>query len=884
MTDRANVNGQWRERLSLRIVECLAEGAKPIDAIRRVLDVIVEHTAFDVAAIRVQQGEDYPFLAACGLAQEFISSENSLLRRSPDGMLLTEADGRPSLACLCGHVIRGPTESTRCCFTDTGSFVTGSLQEFAASADSSQVGPLRKSCLLAGFRSHVLVPIKYVDEIVGSLHLSGTQPSVFCPEDVQYFECLVAALGGVLAKERARPALRRPGDLRPFARTTSTTRPDDRAVLSDAATGGSANTDQEQHEANIAYSLSLLKATIESSADGLLVVNPHGQVTLFNQRFVELWNIPADLIANRDDDQLQQSILVQLSEPQAFIDKVRGLYLQPEMESFDRLHFRDGRIFERYSRPQLLQGEVIGRVWSFRDVTERARSEEALRESEARFHELADLLPQTVFEADATGKFTYVNKTGLDSFGYSAEELSAGLNLADMIALEDRARALQAFRAVLTNSRPSRGNEYSGIRKDGTTIPILIHSNPQLHDNQVCGIRGILVDMTDAKQAEQERQKLQAQLLQAQKMESIGTLAGGIAHDFNNLLGGILGGLSLMELDLSDGSMAEQEVQEMKELVNRGAELTKQLLGFARRGKYDARALDANQAVARNAKMFGRTRKDIAIRLELTHGVLPVLADDAQLDQVLLNLLLNAGQAMLDGGELILCTQWVQLSAAEAALHGTEPGQYVQIMVKDLGVGMSADTLKRVFEPFFTTKEKGRGTGLGLASVYGIVKNHGGFTTVESELGTGTTFCVHLPAVDEIVEQRRSQPSLLKSGSETLLLVDDEEQILRTTGKLLEAMGYDLLIAKSGQEAVETFRLNRSLISLVILDMVMPGMSGLQTFAALRELSTSIKVLLCSGYSAEGQAVEILQRGCNGFIQKPYDATVLSAKLRELLR
>ena len=759
MTDRANVNGQWRERLSLRIAECLAEGAKPIDTIRHVLDVIVEQAEVDVAAIRLQQGDR---------------------------------------------------------------------------------------------------------------------------DDVQCFERLAAALGRILAQETGRPTLLKAGDMRPFARAKSTTRPDDRVALEDAPTGGYASTDDEQHQANIAYSMSLLKATIESVADGLLVVNPQGQVTLFNQRFLELWKIPADLIADRDDERLLNFILDQLSDPQAFIDKVHGLYLQPEMESLDRLYFRDGRIFERYSRPQWLQGRVIGRVWSFRDVTERARSEEALRESEARFHELADLLPQTVFEADISGRFRYVNKSGLDLYGYSADELSADLSIADMIAPEDRARALQSFREVRDDIRPSRGNEYTGIRKDGTFIPVLIHSNPQLHDNQVCGIRGILVDMTDAKQAEQERQKLQAQLLQAQKMESIGTLAGGIAHDFNNLLGGILGGLSLMELDLSDGSMAKQEVQEMKELVNRGAELTKQLLGFARRGKFYARALDVNQAMARNAKMFGRTRKDIAIRLEFAHGVLPVLADDAQLDQVLLNLLLNAGHAMLDGGELTLRTQRVQLSAADTVIHGTEPGQYVQIMVKDSGIGMSADTLKRVFEPFYTTKDKGRGTGLGLASVYGIVKNHGGFTTVDSELGKGATFCVYLPAVDEIVEERPSQPTLLKSGSETLLLVDDEDQILRTTGKLLEAMGYDVLVAQSGQEAVETFRLNTSIISLVILDMVMPGMSGLQTFAALRELSPSIKVLLCSGYSAEGQAVDILQRGCNGFIQKPYDATVLSAKLREL--
>lgn len=468
-------------------------------------------------------------------------------------------------------------------------------------------------------------------------------------------------------------------------------------------------------------------------------------------------------------------------------------------------------------------------------------------------------------------------------FGYSDEDLALGFTVSDVIAAADRARAWESFNDLLASSEQLRGHEYTAVRKDGTTLPVFINSSRQIRNGEVCGILGILVNMTDAKRDEQERQKLQSQLLHAHRMESIGTLAGGIAHDFNNLLGGIMGGLSLMELDLSDTQGLQEELQEMKVLVDRGAALTKQLLGFARRGKYAPRALDVNEAVTRNAKMFGRTRKDIVLCLDCTSAVPAVVADDAQLDQVLLNLLLNAGQAMPSSGLLTLRTLAVDVSATDASIHGTEPGRYVRIVVQDTGAGMTADTMAHIFEPFFTTKERGRGTGLGLASVYGIVTNHGGFITVESEVGKGSTFCVNLPAVQAPVETSQAESALLRTGSETLLLVDDEEQIVRTTGKLLRAMGYEVLVARSGAEAVEVFRPNQPKIALVILDMIMPGMSGLQTFNALRELSPTLKVLLCSGHGAEGQASEILERGCNGFIQKPFDSAALSAKLTELL-
>jgi PAS domain S-box-containing protein len=469
-------------------------------------------------------------------------------------------------------------------------------------------------------------------------------------------------------------------------------------------------------------------------------------------------------------------------------------------------------------------------------------------------------------------------------FGYTPDDVTAGLNTVDMIATPHRSGGLDLLRDLRGSLAPSEGAESLGLRKDGSSFPIIVYVSPRTRGDVVSGLRGIIVDGTSRKRAEAEAKKLEAQLFQAQKLESIGTLAGGIAHDFNNLLTGILGGLSLLEFELGPSFPFRKELKEITDQVDRGAQLTKQLLGFARRGKYDEKPLDLNEVVDKTARMFGRTRKDIVLGLELTKSSSQVMADRTQLEQVLLNLFVNAGQAMPEGGTLLLRTEVALLSEAEVAAHGSEAGEYLRLSVIDTGVGMDARTRERVFEPFFTTKEPGRGTGLGLASVYGIVKNHGGFITVESELGQGATFSVYLPATHEKPSTRETQAPPARRGGETVLVVDDEEPILAITSRLLETMGYRVLTARGGREAVEVLRKHQGKVALVVLDMVMPEMSGRMTFEALRAVAPNLKVLLSSGYSVEGQATELLEQGCDGFIQKPFGLAALAAKLRELFQ
>jgi PAS domain S-box-containing protein len=389
-------------------------------------------------------------------------------------------------------------------------------------------------------------------------------------------------------------------------------------------------------------------------------------------------------------------------------------------------------------------------------------------------------------------------------------------------------------------------------------------------------------ELLERKRAEHEREELQTRLMQSQKLEAVGTLAGGIAHDFNNILAGIMGGLTLLDLDLGESSEHHPDIQEMMALVERAADLTKQLLGFARRGKYDVRPLDLARVLNKVSAMFGRTRKDIIIETGVAPTLRAVLMDHVQLEQVLLNLFVNAGQAMPNGGRLLLSAENAEDARNQGTPHGVAPRHFIRLVVTDTGIGMDSATQARIFEPFFTTKGPSQGTGLGLASVYGIIQSHGGTITVESEPEKGARFTLLLPATDRPIAEKAPGAAILR-GMGTILIVDDEEPIVQAYARVLHRIGYEVLTASGGREAVDLMRQHGEGISLVILDMTMPEMSGRQTYDAIQEIAPGTKVLLSSGYSIDGQAQEMLEHGCNGFIQKPFDVATLAARLRELM-
>jgi len=523
------------------------------------------------------------------------------------------------------------------------------------------------------------------------------------------------------------------------------------------------------------------------------------------------------------------------------------------------------------------------------DISELISKEEELRESRRRLSDIIEFLPDATFVIDRDGKVIAWNR---------AIEAMTGVKAEKMLGKGDYEYALPFYgerRPILIDLAlhpdPERAKEYTSIRRTGDIIfgeaytPKLPPGN--VHLSAMAAVLrdagGKSIAAIECIRNNTERKILEAQLQQAQKMEAIGTLAGGIAHDFNNLLMAIQGNTSLMLMNTDDGDPRYEKLRAIEDQVIAGSGLTKQLLGFARVGKYELKPIDMNEVVEKSSTMFGRTKKEILIHKKFEKNLWAVEVDTSQMEQILMNLYVNAWQAMPGGGHIYLETSNLIITETDNKTFYMKPGRYVKISVTDAGVGMDEKTKERIFEPFFTTKGMGRGTGLGLAMVYGIVKGHNGFINVYSEEGKGTTFNIYLPASEkEVLKEEKPEDVILK-GRETILLVDDERAIITVTKEILEALGYLVLVAANGGEALEIYQENKDKIDLVILDMIMPDMSGGETFDRLKEIKPDIKVILSSGYSLNGEASGIMARGCRGFIQKPSSIAVLSQKVRDVL-
>ena len=514
---------------------------------------------------------------------------------------------------------------------------------------------------------------------------------------------------------------------------------------------------------------------------------------------------------------------------------------------------------------QCASGEMIGG----KSNSPRAITKELLSVKK-HFETILETMSDGIIEVTSNGIVIYANAKAASLAGIPEEKL-LGLRITDILSGKECVEIEKLIDNIPENPTPVFRGSPIALNRHKISLSIL----PLNHDNISTSII-ILTDITD-------KLRMAEQLVQAKKMEALGTLAGGIAHNFNNLLMAIQGNISLMLLEKGLGQRHYEKLKTVEEYVRSGSNLTHQLLGLAKGGDRNVQTMDLNRLVKQSSEFFVRTKKEMILHRELEENIWPVEADTSQIEQTLLNMYINAWQAMEKGGHLYIETRNITLNNNDAISYGLTGGKYVRISIADTGTGMDEETIGKIFDPFFTTKEIGVGTGLGLASVYSSVEDHHGAITVESKKGTGTQFNIYLPASEKNTETQQKPPELIPKNKGAILLVEDEEWIIDVTMEMLETLGYVCFVAENGTDALSMYTEKGSEIDLIILDMVMPGMGGGETFDELRKIDSKVKIILSSGYGLDGEASDILSRGCSDFIQKPFKIDALSKKIKTVL-
>lgn len=617
----------------------------------------------------------------------------------------------------------------------------------------------------------------------------------------------------------------------------------------------------------------LLWAVVEASPTGILLVDATGRIVMANQQIERIVGYPrADLIGRPLEALLpERSRAIHRDHVSHFGADPHPRQLGTGRDLYAR-HFTGRDVPVEVGLAPL---EYEGRSYvlaSVIDITERRAAEQAVKASAAYHRTILENIGDAIFIADPEGRYVYVNPRACELTGYGVEELLR-LRVTDTYPPERRDEAAGHVSAVAAG-RPIV-LERPLLRKDGRIVVVEANARPLSAGQMLATVR----DVT-------ERRELEQKLLQAQKMEAVGRLAGGVAHDFNNMLTAIFGYTDLMSEDLPPDSPMRQDIAEVRKAAQRASGLTRQLLAFSRQQVLEPVVLNANDLIQDFEKMLGRMiGEDVQLRLALASDLGNVRADPGQIQQVLMNLVVNARDAMPTGGHLVIETANADLAEQYVELHQpVVPGRYVMLAVTDTGIGMSADIKTRIFEPFFTTKEKGKGTGLGLSTVYGIVKQSGGYVWVYSEPGRGTTFKIYMPRVDAPA-QAPSAPreATALTGTETILIAEDDEILRRLTKGLLEKAGYRVLEAENAALALAAARAHQGTIHLLLADVVMPGGSGRDLARQLAEFRPNIKVLYVSGYTDDAIVHHgMLEPGLN-FLPKPFTPAALARRVREVL-
>src|SRR5438094_7153667 len=621
----------------------------------------------------------------------------------------------------------------------------------------------------------------------------------------------------------------------------------------------------------------LFHALVEHSSDAVALLDETGAITYVSQAATRLlgYGVPELTGTNAlgflhpDDLALTERLCRQLLDQP-------GTPIRTEL----RARHKDGsyHLVEAVAVNRLDDPAVGAVVANWRDITERLRAEQALRNSEQSYRSLVDGVRDVIFALSPGGEVTSLNPAFKEMTGFPPAEW-VGRPFEAFVHPDDVPLALDLFGRVL-QGEPRPTIQFRILTRAGTYRVAEFSATAQLRDGRLTGILGIGRDVT-------ERLGLEQQLRQAQRMEAVGRLAGGIAHDFNNILTAITGHADLLLEDLGHHDPRRADVDEIRRSADRAAGLTRQLLAFSRQQVLQPKVVDLNALVLDMDKLLRRLiGEDVELATVLDPTLGHVTADPGQLEQVIVNLAVNARDAMPQGGKLTLETRNVDLDASYTLEHSlVKPGPYVQLTVSDSGIGMDEETQAHAFEPFFTTKPRGQGTGLGLAMVYGTVKQSGGFIWVYSEPGHGATFKIYLPRVDAPVESAAPPAPVERPprGSETVLLAEDEPAVRAIARQALERQGYTVLAAPSGADALALAAQHGATIHLLLTDVVMPGMSGRDLADRLTAQRPGIRVLYISGYTDNAIVRHGMLEPGLAYLQKPFRPDALVRKVREVL-
>ncbi len=640
----------------------------------------------------------------------------------------------------------------------------------------------------------------------------------------------------------------------------------------------------QRAEESLRLSEERFRSVVENAPEGILI-HTNGVIRYANPAALTM------LGARQPEELVGRSVLERIDPRyrQAVAERISASHDQsepsPPMEQ-EWITIAGTLLDTEVSAVPFIHNQQNGALVFFQDITERKRAEEARRHTQALLQAVMEGTSDAVYVKDAQGRYLLANTSMARAMGRPVDQI---------LGKDDRALwPADSVDAILTSDEVVRRDrkmvtvEERVTLGSGVTATYFSVKGPMIDDKgNIVGIFGISRDMTERKRAELEHARLQEQLRQAQKMESIGRLAGGVAHDFNNLLTVINGYTSMLLSELATEDPIRSPLGEIEQAGNRAAELTSQLLAFSRKQVTEPRTLHLNQLVQDTAKMLGRLLgEDIRIITVLSPDLGPIRADSGQMHQLLVNLAVNARDAMPDGGKLIIETENIDIDEAYAAAHAeSRPGSFVLLAVTDDGIGMDEETLRRVFEPFFTTKAPGKGTGLGLSMVYGIVKQSGGWVSLYSEPGKGTTFRIYLPQVSEL--RAASPPAELSkedlTGTETIFVVEDQDDVRKLTCAVLTRLGYNVLQAANGKAALTLSQRYEGEIHLLLTDVVMPEMTGRELAERLAGPRPGICVVYMSGYTGNVLAQkEVLESGA-AYIAKPFSPHALAAKIREVL-